>query len=1153
MLRMRRSVGSIRSGDVIISAISSKVILLLCGGVLSALFVFPSYSQPLDYDWKSWGAVTDTLRTEAPGRRLLLTAPFILAGSDTVHVDGIRLTSDQYEINYQRGMIRILTPVREGALVRASYTRLPFLLDSVYLLREVEFGSTAQRPPTLAPPVADRTDNLFNPTGDLVFGGVKSISLSFGSNKSTALDQTLRATVEGNLTSSIKVRALLSDNNLPIQPEGNTEELEYLDKVLVELSGPNGKATLVDFSFSNDYSNYTEFRRELKGVSGEVSGHDSKVGAAAGSSKGVFRSISFRGTEQLQGPYELLSPGRVNGEVIIAGTERVYFDGDELQRGQNRDYTIDYDVGTITFTPRRLVTADTEIAIDFEVTQEQYSRTSTFAIGETSRLPAQFKLQTLLAREHDDSDRPKALSIEDPDRLILADAGDDEELAIAVGITFVGAGNGDYDLVPGNPVAGIPDSYTFNDSMGEYHVLFVEVGAGNGDYVLDGISAKGVPFYQFEGVGQGNYVIGKKLPLPQSHSVMTTRLSRSGRFDADLQFNVSDFDRNTLSDKDDGDNIGDAGEVRLGFKELPVGIGKIDIRGSVSTIEDNFRSLEKTRRWYFYRDWNLEQDALVGREILQQLTSTFRRFESVRLDYDFGFIKRDNFDGVKNEGRVALAEAEDRSLTGRVFDTDIDGDNEKRKRTHGSVSTRYGLWKLLPSAHYTAEEYLVTSPVLADSGIAYNQFGVGLAAREVDRVGYAVSFEQRATEQRADSTGGWIDTRTDRTFRASLSARRIRSLQGELEYSHREQDDKFIGNTQTSDLARLKAQVRAERIGLRTNIDYEISQNQFRSQEKTVVFVGEGQGDYNELGEPVGKGRGSHTLVFLPTLETIPTRSVAFTVRLNWKPPSTDATSPLSWVRRNVSLDQQLTVREESTFDDAYRIYLMFPSALQRDDSTLRGVVSLRQEWFLLNGYPDLGLTFRYQRDDEEENSFGAVKENKFFQQQIVRVDRAISKLVSANLELTRELRRRHGQGLFAGTGSTYDVEGWAVAAGWGLRFSAGSSIDGHLEFRRRKDDESAADERSVSLKPRFVWRVTKAVNVFGRYELTRFSDGEPVLVRPFFFSAPGTTHRWSLTPNIKISKLISVLSTYEGRSEDTFSGDRITEHAFRIETRAFF
>jgi hypothetical protein len=1139
-----------------ISVRASKIAVAL-------LFLIPfasvCHADESRYDWQRWGAVSDTLRAAGQGGRLELSSSFIVEGSERVFVDGIELERARYEINYQRGLFRIKSPVPAGAEIVVSYTRLPFLLGSVYSLREIEFapGDSELAPKSVEPIPPDRTTASRAAAGNLVFGGLKSISFTVGSNRSATFDQTLRATVEGNLTPTIRVKALLSDDNLPIQPEGNTQELEYLDKVYVEITGSRAGATLGDIAYENAISDFNSFRRELKGASGSLRvAENTRVEAAGGSSKGVFRSVSFRGSDQLQGPYDLLPAGGLVREVIIAGTEKVYFDGDLLLRGENRDYTIDYDRGTVTFTARRPVSADTEISVDFEFTQEQYDRSSAFGSSVSEDLAGGLKLAVLAAAEWDDADRPKSVTIDENDRETIAAAGDDAAAAVAGGATLVGAGNGDYVVVPADTIAGVPEHFEFDDSAGTHDVVFTDVGTSRGDYLLDGVSLKGIPIFRFVGASGGRYVVGRRLPLPQSHSIYTARLSKEGPgwLGFDLQYNVSDFDANTLSELGDGDNVGDAGEAKLRIQRIPVAVGNLEISGSFSTILDRYRSLEKTRSSYFYRDWNLENEPLSGREILEEIASTFTRADRLKLGYQLGRLDRDDFRGVKHEVRGELNLASDRALTGRAFSSDVTGGSEERTRRHGAVGASYGVWKTVPSVEFATEEYLASSPELPDSGVSYRRYAVRLNNRREGRFGYSLQVEQRDTEELTDTTGGWSPTRTDRTFGGSIASRSSPSLQGEVVYSHRIRDDKVTGDTRSSDLARLNGLVRSERVGLRSTVEYEIGQNRQREQKRSVVFVGDGKGDYNELGEPVGKGRGAYTVVLLPTDETIPTQRVALTWNLSLKAPVSEAEGGIfSWLLANVSLNQSLSVSEETTERDAYKVYLLFPSALQRDGSTLAGVVSLRQDWSLLEAYPGWSLTFRFQRDDEEENRYGGVNEERYFEQETVRLDRSLTDVLSANVELRREVKARGGRGLPPGTGSTYDVLGRAVAAGWGVRLPAGSTFDGELELADQEDAESTARQRAIAIRPRVVWHAAKSLNIFARYEVTRFSLPVDPGVRPIFFSVPGTTHRWSASPNFRLSNVISLLGTYQGRSEKTFSGNRVVEHELTIETRAFF
>ena len=104
-----------------------------------------------------------------------------------------------------------------------------------------------------------------------------------------------------------------------------------------------------------------------------------------------------------------------------------------------------------------------------------------------------------------------------------------------------------------------------------------------------------------------------------------------------------------------------------------------------------------------------------------------------------------------------------------------------------------------------------------------------------------------------------------------------------------------------------------------------------------------------------------------------------------------------------------------------------------------------------------------------------------------------------------------------------------------------------------QQDGASGADQTLLTFRPRSVWRITQSISVFGSYELTRVWDRTENDVKPLFFAREGNSHRWNVTPNVRVSKHITMVAAYQGRNETTFVGDRVTEHELRLETRAYF
>jgi hypothetical protein len=903
-------------------------------------------------------------------------------------------------------------------------------------------------------------------------------------------------------------------------------------------------------------------------MSGEAWINQGSVTLAGAESKGEFRRIEFRGTTGLQGPYELLSASRNNGELVIAGTERVYLNGRRLARGQNQEYTIDYDAGTVTFTPKVLMTQDSEVAVDFEVTQQRYDRSTLISAAQTELLPGDVDLHLLFARERDDKDSPKNQTFSEEDLQILRDAGDDPAKAVTSGVTPTVPGEGDYVLVPADSITGTDAYFEFSDSTGDYDVSFVDVGRGRGDYELGGISNRGMRYYTYVGPGEGTYLVGRLLPLPESLGLATVRLrrDRGEHLRLDAEWNVSDYDKNLFSTSGDGNNLGAAGNFQLGIQNIPVALGRIGFTGAFNTIEEEFKSFDRARSPYFYRDWNLENVPLFGRETIEEYAAEFARAESAALRYSLSRIDREDVAGTKHEGTIRIGRSEDREIAGRVFDTKTLRLEERRTREHVTARAAFGLLFVRPSATYAEETYLENALVEPDSGFAYRLVRLRLSDRSAQRVNASVELENRDTEEIRAAFQEWTETRRDQTVKAGLAVKGGASLAGELQVTHRRELNYLLRDTRTADLARLTGFARSSRMGLRTDVTYEISQTAARSLVRSFVFVGEGNGKFNDRGDLVGEGQGAFTVVYSPTTKTVPTNSVNFNVRLTWKHtgrrrgltgrPGTGGDSHgglFGWIAANVALDQTIAVSEESTLDPAWKVYLMVPRSLQRDETTVFGATTIRQDWTLLDGYPSVSLKFRFERRDEEDNRFEGINEQRFFGQHLVRLSHSMSSLLTLTGEVSREIERRSGAGIDAGSGSVYEVARHSALGGVGFQIAGGSSFDTDLKATLQQDEISGAEQALFTIRPKVTWRVNRMASIFGSYALTRAWDRAETDVRPVVFTNDGDSHRWNVTPTFRLSRYISLIAAYNGRRETVFSGARITDHELKVETRAFF
>ncbi|MGQ9863765.1 MAG: hypothetical protein ACUVRD_04695 [Bacteroidia bacterium] len=344
-------------------------------------------------------------------------------------------------------------------------------------------------------------------------------SLTVGSGQSASLTSALRLNLEGEIAPNTYLLAALSDENIPFQPSGTTQQLSDLDKVYISLRLPGRwQVAIGDLELVERQTLFANYYRNVLGL--EVWRQDSlwDVGGAFSQAKGRFYTNSFTGEEGKQGPY--LLTGR-NGErftIILAGSERVWVNGQLMERGLDRDYTIEYNTGELTFTPRVPITQATRIVVDFEYAERSYARS--FWQFKTRFQGKRFTYRAGYFRARDNPNRPFdfVLSEREKAQLSLLSGG----IGVLEGADSVG-----YEpqairyaaldtFENGNPLR----IFVFRrDSSAVYQVQFLFVGAGRGDYTRQSSSLNGNVF-TWVGRGKGDYVVGKAVPLPTQTEIL---------------------------------------------------------------------------------------------------------------------------------------------------------------------------------------------------------------------------------------------------------------------------------------------------------------------------------------------------------------------------------------------------------------------------------------------------------------------------------------------------------------------------------------------------------------------------------------------------------------------------------------------------------
>lgn len=498
---------------------------------------------------------------------------------------------------------------------------------------------------------------------ELISTGAISRGVSVGNNQDLVLNSALNLQLSGKLSDHIGIMASISDKNIPIQPEGNTQYISNINNIFITLyydSIVNLNAG--DVEVCSPSSNFISVSRNLLGMSAKTSflnwnrvSMKNQIGG--GVSKGRYVRQHLVVQDRVQGPYRLYGENNETAIVIVAGSERVYLDGELLLRGQENDYTIDYNTAEITFTPARMMTTEKRVVVEFEYSDRHYVRCALYTYNEFKiGKKRNVDLKVNFFQEQDLKNQSVQPELDVEQKLFLSQLGDREQDAY-----YDFADSTEYNpnrilycrkdtLVDGTLYQSIYE-YSADASSHLYALSFTYMGPHRGSYVLLRSTANGRVFGWV--APQNGELSGDYSPVMR---LSTPKLVQMGSVQAEYrygeqsfvksEFAISNFDQNTFSKKEDGNNVGFAYLLNVNHNQkLKTRNG--DGRWTLQTVVDwqfvqkNFHPIESFREVEFARNYNLSDDYSTNcsEQILHAVLALFNE-KTNRMQYSVNWLSR---------------------------------------------------------------------------------------------------------------------------------------------------------------------------------------------------------------------------------------------------------------------------------------------------------------------------------------------------------------------------------------------------------------------------------------------------------------------------------------------------------------------------------
>lgn len=578
---------------------------------------------------------------------------------NTVQITNIAATA--YRVDFVKGILYWLDkPAKDSVAI--AYRVFPYKLYTP--LQRRRYDSLILYSAPIFPPEKTRENRDLLNFGNINAQGSFGRQIGFGNNQSAVLNSNMNIQLSGMLADSIELQAAITDNNVPIQPDGNTQQLNEFDEVYIRFRKKNWQLNIGDMDIRENASYFLNFYKRLQGMSFGTTykltkNIEANTFVSGSVAKGKFTRNIITGLEGNQGPYRLTG---ANGElffIVLANTERVYIDGELLQRGEDQDYVINYNTAEISFMPRRMITKDSRIQIEFEYADRNFLNTNIFAKQDLN-LSEKLKLRIGFFNNADAKNSSINQVLDNKQKQFLSQLGDSIQYAYypSAIVDTLSAGKILYEkkYVPNHAVIDSFYQYSVDPTATLYNVSFTNVGMGNGNYIQDANAANGKVYKYLapvNGIKQGSYEPVMALITPKKQQIINVGLDYTITKNTLLRAEVatSNIDVNTFSFMNNGDDRGYAAKIGIGNVRLLSAKHQLQLVSDIDyeLVQQKFKPLERLRNIEFTRDWGLSINAPPATENMIRASVGIKNDLGNRLTYKFiNYHISDDYNGMQH-------------------------------------------------------------------------------------------------------------------------------------------------------------------------------------------------------------------------------------------------------------------------------------------------------------------------------------------------------------------------------------------------------------------------------------------------------------------------------------------------------------------------